>query len=220
MSFRARLALVATAAVALAVVLASVAVYVVVRDQLRGTVDNALKDRAAEMSRVPLRAFRAGDQAFLERDPGLGGAPGYIQVVTSDGDTIRAPDAKTQLPVSDHTLSVADGDSGSFFSDARVSGVHVRVLTIPGSSGFAVQIARPLTEVDDSLGRIRLFLFLIAIAGIAGAAILGLAVALGPHELRVHPRGDLAEGRDLADLVYVACHRCSPPTAPNGRAKP
>jgi two-component system, OmpR family, sensor histidine kinase MprB len=177
MSFRARLALVATAAVALAIVLASVVVYVVVRDQLRGTVDNALKDRAAELSRFPLRAFQAGDQAFLERGPGLGGAPGYIQVVTLDGDTIRAPDATVALPVSDHVLSVAAGQSGAFFSDARVSGVHLRVLTIPGNSGFAVQIARPLTEVDDSLGRIRVFLIVIAATGMALAAVLGLAVA-------------------------------------------
>jgi two-component system, OmpR family, sensor histidine kinase MprB len=206
MSFRARLALVATAAVALAVVLASVVVYVVVRDQLRGTVDDALKDRAAEISRFPLRAFQSGDQAFLERGPGLGEAPGYIQVVTIDGDTIRAPEARVALPVSDQVLAVARGESGSFFDDSRVSGVHVRVLTIPGNAGpvqgFAVQIARPLTEVDASLGRIRLFLIIIAISGMAIAAVLGLVVAraaLAPVRRlttateRVTATGDLSE---------------------------
>jgi two-component system, OmpR family, sensor histidine kinase MprB len=202
MSFRARLALVATAAVALAVVLASVVVYVVVRDQLRGTVDDALKDRAAEISRFPLRAFQSGDQAFLERGPGLGEAQGYIQVVTVDGHTIRAADARVALPFSDHVLSVAQGNDGSFFDDARVSGVHVRVLTIPGDSGFAVQIARPLTEVDASLERIRLFLIVIALAGMAIAAVLGLAVsraALAPVRRltsateRVTATGDLSE---------------------------
>jgi len=207
MSFRARLALVATGAVALAVVLASVVVYVVVRDQLRGTVDNALKDRAAEISRFPLRAFQAGDRAFLERGPGLGGAPGYIQVVTSDGTTIRAPEATVELPVTDHVLDVANGQGGSFFSDARVSGVHVRVLTIPGSSGFALQIARPLTEVDDSLGRIRVLLILIAGAGIAVAAVLGLAVAraalapvrrLTEASEKVTATGDLSERIDAS----------------------
>jgi two-component system sensor histidine kinase MprB len=205
MSFRARLALVAAAAVALAVVLASVVVYVLVRNQLRGTVDAALRDRAAEISRFPLHAFRAGDQAFLERGPGLGEAPGYVQVVTSDGTRIRAADARIELPVSDHVLSVATGDSGSFFTDATVSDVHVRVLTIPGSSGFAVQIARPLTEVDRSLGRIRLFLILIAAGGIAVAAALGLAVsraALAPVRRltaateRVTDTGDLSERID------------------------
>jgi two-component system, OmpR family, sensor histidine kinase MprB len=202
MTFRARLALVAAAAVALAVVLASVVVYVVVRDQLRAPVDDALKDRAADISRFPLHAFQAGDQAFLERGPGLGGAPGYIQVVTSDGDTIRAPDARVQLPLTQRTLDVANGRSGSFFDDAHVSGTHVRVLTIPGNSGFAVQIARPLTEVDDSLGQIRLFLIIIAVIGVAIAAVLGLAVAraaLAPVRRltaateRVTATGDLSE---------------------------
>jgi two-component system, OmpR family, sensor histidine kinase MprB len=205
MSFRARLALVAAAAVALAVVLASVVVYVVVRNQLRGTVDGALRDRAAEISRVPLHAFREGDQAFLERGPGLGEAPGYVQVVTSDGTTIRAADERTELPVSERVLSVANGDSGSFFTDASVAGVHVRVLTIPGSSGFAVQIARPLDEVDRSLDRIRLFLILIAAGGVAVATALGLAVsraALAPVRRltsateRVTETGDLSERID------------------------
>jgi two-component system sensor histidine kinase MprB len=202
MSFRTRLALVASAAVALAVVLASVVVYVVVRDQLRAPVDAALKDRAAEISRFPLRAFQAGDQAFLERGPGLGEAPGYIQVVTSDGDTIRAPGATTALPITRRTLDVADRKSGTFFDDAHVAGVHLRLLTIPGSSGFAVQIARPLTEVDDSLAKIRILLVVIALAGIAIAALLGLAVAraaLAPVRRltgateRVTATGDLSE---------------------------
>ncbi len=202
MSFRARLALVAAAAVALAVVLASVVVYVVVRDQLRAPVDAALKDRAADISRFPLRAFQAGDQAFLERGPGLGGAPGYIQVVTSDGDTIRAPGANTALPITQRTLEVADGNTGAYFDDAHVSGVHLRLLTIPGNSGFAVQIARPLTEVDDSLAKIRILLVVIALAGIAIAALLGLVVAraaltpvrrlTGATE-RVTATGDLSE---------------------------
>jgi two-component system sensor histidine kinase MprB len=205
MSFRARLALVAAAAVALAVVLASVVVYVVVRDQLRAPVDDSLKGRAADISRFPLRAFQAGDRAFLERGPGLGGAPGYIQVVTSDGDAIRAPDATVELPITQRTLDVATGRSGSFFGDAHVSGTHVRMLTIPGNSGFAVQIARPLTEVDDSLGQIRLFLILIALIGVAIAALLGLAVAraaLAPVRRltaateRVTATGDLSERID------------------------
>jgi two-component system, OmpR family, sensor histidine kinase MprB len=201
MSFRARLALVAAAAVALAVLLASAVVYIVVRDELRGTVDDALRNRAAEISRFPLRAIQEGDRPVLE-GPGLGGAPGYIQVVQSDGTTIRPPEERVELPVSDHVLSVANGRGGPFFSDTHVSDVHLRVFTIPGSSGFAVQIARPLTEVDHSLDRIRFYLILIALGGIAVAATLGLAVtraALAPVRRlteaseRVTDTGDLSE---------------------------
>jgi two-component system, OmpR family, sensor histidine kinase MprB len=148
-----------------------------VRNQLRGTVDDALQDRAAQVLQTPIRAFRFGDEPFLVPGPPLGGAPGYIQLVTADGETIRPPDERVELPVSDEQLAVARGEAGGFFSDARVAGVHVRVLTFPADRGFAVQIARPLTEVDHSLSRIRLFLILIAAGGVAVAAALGLAVA-------------------------------------------
>jgi two-component system, OmpR family, sensor histidine kinase MprB len=201
MSFRARLALVAATAVALAVLLASAVVYIVVRDELRGTVDDALRDRAAEISRFPLRAIQEGDRPVLE-GPGLGGAPGYIQVVESDGTTIRPPQERVELPVSTHVLAVANGKGRAFFSDTHVSDVHLRVFTIPGSSGFAVQIARPLTEVDQSLNRIRFYLILIALGGIAVAATLGLAVTraaaapvrrLTEASERVTETGDLSE---------------------------
>jgi two-component system sensor histidine kinase MprB len=203
MSFRARLALVAAAAVALAVVLASAVVYVVVRDELRSTVDDALRDRAAEISRFPLRAIQEGDRPVLE-GPGLGGAPGYIQVVQSDGTTIRPPQETVELPVSDHVLSVANGKGGPFFSDTHVSDVHLRVFTIPGRSGFAVQIARPLTEVDQSLDRIRFYLILIALGGIAVAATLGLAVtraAVAPVKRLTEASERVTETGDLSERI-------------------
>jgi two-component system sensor histidine kinase MprB len=202
-SFRARLALVAAAAVALAVLVASAVVYVVVRDELRGTVDDALRDRAAEISRFPLRAIQEGDRPVLE-GPGLGGAPGYIQVVQSDGTTIRPPEERVELPVSDHVLAVANGKGGPFFSDTHVSDVHLRVFTIPGSSGFAVQIARPLTEVDQSLDRIRFYLILIALGGIAVAATLGLAVtraALAPVRRLTEASERVTETGDLSERI-------------------
>jgi two-component system, OmpR family, sensor histidine kinase MprB len=202
-SFRARLALVAAAAVALAVLLASAVVYIVVRDELRGTVDNALRDRAAEISRFPLRAIQEGDRPVLE-GPGLGGAPGYIQVVQSDGTTIRPPEERVELPVSGQVLAVANGEGGPFFSDTHVSDVHLRVFTIPGSSGFAVQIARPLTEVDQSLDRIRFYLILIALGGIAVAATLGLAVtraAVAPVRRLTEASERVTETGDLSERI-------------------
>ena len=71
MTFRARLTLVAAAAVALAVVAASLVVYFVVRDQLRGTVDDSLRSTAAKLTHVPPREFH-----HFAAPPGeLGGAP-------------------------------------------------------------------------------------------------------------------------------------------------
>ena len=206
MSFRARLAIGAASAVALAVVLASAVVYIVVRNQLRGTVDAALRDRAAEISQTPLRAIQEGDRAVLDAHE-LGGAPGYLQVVQSNGSTIRPPNETVELPVSAQVLAVAKGRGGAFFLDTHVSDVHLRVFTIPGSSGFAVQIARPLTEVDHSLERIRFYLLLIALGGIAAAATLGLAVtraAVAPVRRLTEASERVTETGDLSERIELS----------------
>ena len=204
MSFRARLAIAAAAAVALAVVLASVAVYVVVRNELRGTLDSALRDRAAQVQHEPLRAFQAGDQAFLEPGPQLGGAPGYFQVVNANGETIGLPNETVELPVTDSVRDVASGDRRGYLSDADVAGVHMRVITVPYAQGFAIQIARPLSEIDHSLSQIRTYLLVIAAIGIALAAALGLAVArtaLAPVRRLTGATEKVTETRDLSERI-------------------
>jgi two-component system sensor histidine kinase MprB len=80
------------------------------------------------------------------------------------------------------------------------------MLTFQYSPGWAVQLARPLTEVDESLARLRTFLILIAVSGIGAAAALGLVVsraALAPVRRltdtaeRVTRTGDLSERIDV-----------------------
>jgi two-component system sensor histidine kinase MprB len=203
MSFRARLTLVAAVAVAVAVAVASVVAYLAVRSELRGQVDEALDQRAELVSGIPIRFFetRPG-QFFLQIPaPALGGPGGYVQVVTRDGDTLRPPDEELPLPVEDRTLDVAAGDEEAFYSDAEVAGTHVRMLTVPLAPGYAVQISRPLTEVDDSLGRLRTILLLVALGGVALAAALGLVVArtaLAPVRRLTEATEEVTETRDLS----------------------
>ena len=90
MSFRARIAVSAAVAVALSIVLASVLVYVVAREQLRAPVDEALEQRAAEISRQPLGVFPApGGGSFLAVRDEFGEARGYVQLVKTDGSARR-----------------------------------------------------------------------------------------------------------------------------------
>jgi two-component system sensor histidine kinase MprB len=208
MSFRVRLTLVAAAAVALAVMLASAVVYVVVRDQLRAEVDEALLERADGISRISLEAVPSPGGEFFLRIPGppLGGAAGYVQVVEADGSTIRAPGATLPIPVNEHVRELARGEDGdAFFYDTHIAGAHFRVVTFPGRPGYAIQLARSLTEVDEALDRIRTFLIVIALAGIAVAVGLGLLVSraavapvtrLTEATERVTETGDLSERID------------------------
>src|SRR5882724_9496875 len=212
MSFRTRLALVAAAAVALAVVAASFIVYFVVRDQLRATVDDSLQSTAAQIQASPPHDF----EHFGTPAGELGGATVYPQLVDANGRVYRtSPSAKVRLPVSNDVIAVARGEHGAFFNDVEVGGTHFRVLTFPyrfraptfpDEITGAVQAARSLTEVDRSLGRIENILILIAGGGIAIAAALGLAVsraALAPVRRLTRATEKVTETGDLSERIDV-----------------
>jgi two-component system sensor histidine kinase MprB len=205
MSFRARLALVAAAAVALAIIAASFVVYFVVRDQLRSTVDSSLRTTAAQVATTPVHDFNHFSAPTSE----LGGAPGYPQIVNSNGDVFLPRGADISLPVDKSVTKIAQTGSGTSFMDAHVNGVHVRIVTFPYElqPGIAVQIARPLTEVDHSLGRIENYLILIGGGGIAIAAALGLAVsraALAPVRRLTATTETVTKTGDLSQRIETS----------------
>ena len=204
MSFRARLALVAAAAVALAVLTASFVIYFVVRDQLRSTVDDSLKTNAAQLLGSPVHDFEHFGAPIGE----LGGATVYPQGVDANGRIYPSQGSSRalSLPVNNGVIAVARGERGAFFSDTYVRGVHLRMLTFPFGPGGAVQVARSLTEVDHSLGRIKNLLILIAGGGIAIAAALGLVVsraALAPVRRLTTATENVTETGDLSDRIEV-----------------
>jgi two-component system sensor histidine kinase MprB len=196
MSFRLRLTLVAAAAVGVAIVLASAAVYVIERNELRGPIDDSLRARATDITRHPL------DEVF---GPGrFGDQPVYIQIVQSNGTKLRPRGETVPLPADDRVIGVARGTHGSFFTEMTVSHAHIRVFTFQYSPGYAVQMARPLAEVDHALSRIRLFLLLIAGGGIAVAALAGLLVtraATAPVRRLTEATERVTETRDLSERI-------------------
>lgn len=207
MSFRARIAVGSATAVALAVVLASAVVYVVAREQLRAPIDDALAQRAAQIARQPLGLLRApGGGPFLAVRPEFGEARGYVQLVKSDGSVLAPPLQDVRLPVDDEVLAVAGGDK-AYWTDLEVDGSHLRVFTFAYGPDAAVQVARPLSEVDESLKRIGLFLLLIAAGGVVMAGGLGLLVAraaLAPVKRLTETAERVTETRDLSQRIDVA----------------
>jgi two-component system sensor histidine kinase MprB len=202
MTLRARLTVSAAFAVAAAVALASLGAYFVVRSQLRGQVDDALRARAAFVE----GAGRFGGQFPRVPEPELGGPGGYVQIVDAQGQTARQPGVAVALPVDERDKEVAAGERGSFLRDAVVAGTHVRIITVPLGHGLALQIPRPLEEVDTVLGRLRWILGLVALAGIALAALLGLAVAtaaLAPTRRLTEAAEEITATQDLSRRVEV-----------------
>jgi two-component system sensor histidine kinase MprB len=189
-SLRTRIAAAAAIAVALVVVIAAVAIYLGVRAELRGEVDNSLRDRASALT------MRGGDRGGGPGEPDGGGRPGgpggafpilphepfggpegVAQLVLPSGRAIRPPASNDALPVDADTRAVARSGSGEFLRDETVSGTHVRVLTRGIGSRGAIQVARPLDEVDRQLDRVLLVLLLVGAAGVALGAALAAVVA-------------------------------------------
>ena len=181
LSLRARLTIGTAATLALAVCAGFVVAYFVVRGQLRGEIDSALKDRAISLAAFARQAPRPSlPRPALGRiriaPPRLGGAAGYVQFVDRSGKVSLPPGERTRLPTAG-ARAVADGRRPAFFRDATVAGTHVRIYTARLGKNSAVEIARPLSEVDHSLARIRLLFLLVSLAAVAAAAAVGLAVS-------------------------------------------
>jgi two-component system, OmpR family, sensor histidine kinase MprB len=193
-TLRARIAAAAGLAVALAVIAAAVAVYVGVRGQLRGEVDESLRERTeAVVSLGGPGAFgppRGGPgrpggrfEFPMPRPEPFGGPEGYVQLVLPDGRALSRgggsdpPPEGEQLPVEDRAREIAAEGSGSYLTDMTVDGVHLRVLTQALPRGGALQVARPLDEIDRQLDRVLLVLLFVGAGGVALGAGFGALVA-------------------------------------------
>jgi two-component system, OmpR family, sensor histidine kinase MprB len=210
MSFRARLTLVAAAAVALAVVAASVAVYFVVRNTLYSQVDDRLQTRAEEIAGGPgLRLEqRPGGKTYVQIPRGILGSDSYIQIVRADGETFRTFEEVEPLPVPQRTIETAKSGEGTFFVDSTIGDADVRVYTTPvqdfSGTSYALQIAQPLENVNSTLDTVTLFLIIIALGGIGIAVALGLLVsraALAPVSRLTDATERVASTQDLSERI-------------------
>jgi two-component system sensor histidine kinase MprB len=93
---------------------------------------------------------------------------GYIQVLDTAGNAALTAGERLALPVTPIDRAVAADKQGTVvLENATVHGTPVRIATASLGDGNAVQVARPLTEVDAVLSRLRWIL-----AGIFAAVVL------------------------------------------------
>jgi two-component system, OmpR family, sensor histidine kinase MprB len=182
-NLRTRMAAVSGVAVAVTVVALAATQYEAARSTLRGQVDQSLRERAEPLAGTGRPGGGQGgpDGGGPGRDAPrpnpFGDAAGKVQYVTPQGTIISPTSAATRLPVDARAKALAASGTGSYYSDARVQGVHLRVLTVGRGQRGAVQVARPLTEVDRSLRQLLLILLAVGGGGILVAALLGGIVA-------------------------------------------
>jgi two-component system sensor histidine kinase MprB len=208
MTFRTRIALAGAAAVAIAVIAASVITYVVVRGEMLDQFDDSLRARAATM-RLAVSS-EEGACTLLVPPPEFGGPATVVQLVRAGGTPCLAQAASVTLPVSDGDRAIAAGTAREVvIRNASAEDTHVRLLTQPaiGRAGElvgALQVARSLGEIDAALDRIRTILLLVAVGGVALAAVLGLLVsraALAPVRRLTRTAEEVTETRDLSRRI-------------------
>jgi two-component system sensor histidine kinase MprB len=195
----------AAAAVAIAVVLVSLVAYLVVRHQLLGQVDNALRAQANAIE----HGFGLGTP-FPGISASAGGPAPYGELLAANGSVVRRVGGIV-LPVNSQIMAVAEGDSGPYMTEVHVGDSHLRELAfhIPGGmSGqpLAVVLARPLNGIDSVLSRMRLILILLSLGGIALAAVLGRLAArrvLAPLGEVAATAQHISETEDLRARIHV-----------------
>ncbi len=202
MTFRLRVTILTAAAVAVAVVAATLLMYVVLQTQLLTQFDRTLQD-AAQVSRGEV--------------PGVRGVPGFrpgslsgrsdvaAQVINATTGTVvrYETDPVTEL-VTPQAVAVASGRHDAYFFETTLEGYHIRGYVAPLSRGTAIQVWRPLSEIDTVLSETRTRLVLVAIGGVLLAAALGTVIAgaaLRPIRRLTNIVEEVARTRDLSRRV-------------------
>jgi two-component system sensor histidine kinase MprB len=194
-SLRVRLGLAAGLAVAIAVIAVAVSSYAGTRSDLRGQIDQSLTDRAqyalphgrpgaADPGAPPPGGdgfFGSGRLHLQPRGGRFGGAQGVVELISATG-RVSGPGGRHPIPVDARMRSLARSGRGRYFTDITVRGTSLRatslrVLVTGAGSAGAVVVALPLTSVNHTLSDQLILLVIIAAAGIALAALLGVLVA-------------------------------------------
>ncbi|MFH8609076.1 sensor histidine kinase [Streptomyces sp. NPDC018029] len=183
---RSRLALLVTVAVALAVAAAAVTCWFVVRNALMDSLDDALSSNRPKPGDVVQRIDIdpvAGGARCLREIPGRDNPDLYnqtIQVVAENGTNCIIL-GRQSIKVSDADTEVAARErSATYHNTTAANGEKYRVYTYPLDDpqlSLAVSVARPLSEVDDTLDNLALILLVVAGVGVLGAGAAGLWVA-------------------------------------------
>ncbi|MDX6382421.1 MAG: two-component system, OmpR family, sensor histidine kinase MprB, partial [Rubrobacteraceae bacterium] len=208
LSLRARLAVLTSLAVAVAVAACAVGCWFVVRGRLMDQLDQSLSGpRGGGPRAADLRS--AGQQGSLCDDPPpgdrLGGFLPTLLVVSRDGTVCSPPRTTIPLKVSPDDVAIARGLKGATYRDGTLTdGTPVRVFTRPDQPGVAVSVAKPLTQVTDSLNGLALLLLALSAVGVVGAAVAGLLIAragLKPVDQLTDVVEHIARTEDLATTI-------------------
>ncbi len=202
MTLRLRFTIAAAVAAALAVLGVAVVGVTVTRWRLRTEVDNSLQSDAEGIAKSPI-VTNFGNLTSPDRDRGgpprsrpgeasLQGGVGAFQVINSAGTVVFGRQYVEAFDVDEVDRAVAAGTSQSVLRDRTVDEKHLRIATVAAPNNLAVQMARPIDDIDRTVSSLVAAFLFIGLAGIVVGGGIGFVVA-GKALKPVKRLGDAAE---------------------------
>jgi two-component system sensor histidine kinase MprB len=197
-SFRLRVTLFTAAAVAVAAIGASVAMYFVVQDQLITQVNKNLLAAASGPIRDGGPFRRGGDQMVSNRPEVFG------QIINASGTVVQG-DGGYSFPamVTAEVKDVAAGKRPEFYATAVATDARFQIYVKPIQGG-AIEVVQELAPIDAALAQTRLLLIAFAAGAILLAAGLGGLIgraALAPVKRLTATVEEVTKTRDLSRRV-------------------
>lgn len=212
MTLRTRFAVLASLAVALAVVAGAASAWFIVRSTLLDDVDARLMERVASPE-VLAGAADAADSGESEREVVvLVDDPIGVQLLDAEGEVTREAVMDSpggvldDLPVSAEAL--APGESR--LETVAVDGRNYRALAAALPDGGTIRLVQPLASVESALSRTGVLLGFTAAGGVAFAALLGGLVArsaLRPISRLVSATESVRQTHNLQARIEVGRNR-------------
>ena len=212
-----RVALAAAAAIVLALTLLGVGVQIQLSRELRSSLDDGLRRRAADIARLNASAPGVLTQPGA-LDTALAPPALDIEVVDRQGRIVARSTTlgARVIPVADRArTAIVSGRSS--FATVEVDGQTLRMYAAPladlgggPAAGGAVVVAASSRDVDTTLDRVRDALTIGALA----AALLGAIAALALSRRALRPLRELTEGAALVETTGDPARRLA--AAPAG----
>ena len=210
MTLRARLAVLTSVAVALAIVVSSVVLWVLIRSSLLNQVDQSLLDRLPNVGMIARTTAALSEQGSpIPGDVRLlfQGDPMGIQLIDPEGTVTHriAADGIHPALEADELLLDEDND-GPLLRTLSIEGVSFRVMGTTLPNGGAIWMIQPLADLEATMARIAWILAGVAGIGVATAGGLGWATAragLRPVDQLVAAAERVAATKDLGHRIDV-----------------
>jgi two-component system sensor histidine kinase MprB len=215
-SLRTRLTVIVAVIVAVAVVGGAYAAHLSTQHALQQETDKFLRERAAGFVAHPPGDLGGNFGGNFDGDVGDGHEndddgryfefDAIQQTIDRDGIVTNSLPGQPRLPIDAEDREIARAGGESHYRDVTIGGEQYRMITASLRNGVAVQIARQVSETGDVLDVLRTRLVIIALAGVAFAALAAWLVmrrATRPIEQLTDTAEHIAATQDLTTPIAV-----------------